>query len=121
MDLPSVRLLDTLAAQSQHSNFSVGCYCENEQRCHRSILRRILGKHGARVACGWRITKRADFGPFLSNAVFSVTRKCRKNAANLRGFLQTSGKAPGSTSLFSFPCVTKIDLQDSSSLRRDSR
>jgi uncharacterized protein YeaO (DUF488 family) len=44
------RLLDTLAALSHNSNFSVGCYCENEQRCHRSILRRILEKHGAEIA-----------------------------------------------------------------------
>ena len=43
------RLLDTLAALSHHSNFSVGCYCENEQRCHRTILRRILEKHGAKI------------------------------------------------------------------------
>src|SRR5262245_25422511 len=32
-------LLDLLAALSQHANFSVGCYCENEERCHRRILR----------------------------------------------------------------------------------
>jgi uncharacterized protein YeaO (DUF488 family) len=43
------RLRDILAALSHHSNFSVGCYCENEQRCHRTILRRILEKHGARI------------------------------------------------------------------------
>ena len=46
------RLLDTLAALSHHSNFSVGCYCENEQRCHRTILRRILEKHGAKIVSG---------------------------------------------------------------------
>jgi uncharacterized protein YeaO (DUF488 family) len=43
------RILDTLAALSHHANFSVGCYCENEQRCHRTILRRILEKHGAKI------------------------------------------------------------------------
>src|SRR5262249_32965749 len=43
------RLLDALAALSHDSNFSVGCYCEDESRCHRSILRRILEKHGAKV------------------------------------------------------------------------
>jgi len=43
------RLLDTLAALSQESNFSVGCYCEDENRCHRGILRRLLEKHGAKV------------------------------------------------------------------------
>src|SRR5512132_1691950 len=35
-------LLDALAALSHVANFSVGCYCEDEQRCHRSILRREL-------------------------------------------------------------------------------
>jgi uncharacterized protein YeaO (DUF488 family) len=44
------RLLDTLAALSKQTNFAVGCYCENEQRCHRSILREILIEHGADVA-----------------------------------------------------------------------
>lgn len=44
------RLLDALAALSHQTNFSVGCYCENEERCHRSVLRRILKKHGASVA-----------------------------------------------------------------------
>lgn len=44
------RLLALLAAMSQHQDFSVGCYCENEQRCHRSVLRELLGEHGARLA-----------------------------------------------------------------------
>ena len=39
--------LDVLAALSQHANFSVGCYCEDESRCHRSILRELLREHGA--------------------------------------------------------------------------
>lgn len=43
------RLLELLAAQSHHVNFSVGCYCENEDRCHRSVLRQILRGHGARL------------------------------------------------------------------------
>ena len=38
-----------LAAMSQQSNFSVGCYCEDEARCHRSILRALLRESGARV------------------------------------------------------------------------
>jgi uncharacterized protein YeaO (DUF488 family) len=42
-------LLSLLALLSRQSNFSVGCYCEDESRCHRSILRRILVEHGARV------------------------------------------------------------------------
>jgi len=43
------RVLETLAALSAHANFSVGCYCEDERRCHRSILRAILKEHGAKV------------------------------------------------------------------------
>ncbi len=41
------RLLDTLAALSHVANFSIGCYCEDERRCHRSILRRELTSRGA--------------------------------------------------------------------------
>ena len=36
------RVLDLLAALSQSANLSVGCYCENEERCHRSVLRSLL-------------------------------------------------------------------------------
>ncbi len=43
------RLLDLLAALSRTTNFSVGCYCEDESRCHRSILRVLLTEHGAVV------------------------------------------------------------------------
>jgi uncharacterized protein YeaO (DUF488 family) len=42
-------LLDVLAALSHSTNFSVGCYCSDEQRCHRSILRRALSERGAAV------------------------------------------------------------------------
>lgn len=41
------RVLDLLAALSHGANFSLGCYCEDEQRCHRSILRRLLAGRGA--------------------------------------------------------------------------
>jgi len=41
--------LDLLAALSHSSNFSVGCYCENAARCHRSILRQLLIARGAAV------------------------------------------------------------------------
>ena len=41
--------LDVLAALSQHGNFSMGCYCENEQRCHRSQLRALLLERGAKL------------------------------------------------------------------------
>ncbi len=43
------RTLDLLAALSQHANFSVGCYCEDEARCHRSVLRELLAERGARI------------------------------------------------------------------------
>jgi uncharacterized protein YeaO (DUF488 family) len=41
--------LDVLAALSQQSNFSVGCYCEDEAHCHRSVLRSLLLERGAKV------------------------------------------------------------------------
>ena len=44
------RTLDLLAALSHHADFSVGCYCESEARCHRSILRELLRDSGAHVA-----------------------------------------------------------------------
>ena len=44
------RLLDLLAAMSHSSNFSVGCYCEDEQSCHRRVLRGLLKKRGARIS-----------------------------------------------------------------------
>ena len=44
------RLLDLLAAFSRHTNLAVGCYCEDERRCHRSILRELLAEHGAKLA-----------------------------------------------------------------------
>jgi uncharacterized protein YeaO (DUF488 family) len=43
------RLLDVLALLSKSANFSVGCYCADESRCHRSILRRLLEARGAKV------------------------------------------------------------------------
>ena len=39
-----------LAAMSHQSDFSVGCYCEHESRCHRSVLRELLLAAGARLA-----------------------------------------------------------------------
>jgi len=44
------RALDVLAALSHGANFSVGCYCEHESRCHRSVLRRLLVERDAEVA-----------------------------------------------------------------------
>src|SRR5262245_25405813 len=50
MKRPAARqALDLLAALSHRANFSVGCYCEDESRCHRSILRALLRERGARV------------------------------------------------------------------------
>jgi uncharacterized protein YeaO (DUF488 family) len=43
------RLIALLAALSSQTNFSVGCYCENETRCHRSLLKRFLIEQGAEV------------------------------------------------------------------------
>jgi uncharacterized protein YeaO (DUF488 family) len=42
------RTLDLLAALSHQANFSVGCYCVDESRCHRSVLRELLRERGAR-------------------------------------------------------------------------
>jgi uncharacterized protein YeaO (DUF488 family) len=41
------RLLDLLAVLSHSTQFSVGCYCEEESRCHRSLLRELLDERGA--------------------------------------------------------------------------
>ena len=43
------RLLDMLAALSRQTDFSVGCYCEDESRCHRSALRALLAERGAEI------------------------------------------------------------------------
>lgn len=42
------RLLDLLAALSHHANVSVGCYCQDASRCHRSVLGELLRERGAR-------------------------------------------------------------------------
>jgi uncharacterized protein YeaO (DUF488 family) len=46
----AARLLELLAALSRDTSFSVGCYCADEGRCHRSILRELLKEKGARIA-----------------------------------------------------------------------
>ena len=43
------RELDVLAALSHHANLSIGCYCRDESRCHRSVLRELLRERGAEV------------------------------------------------------------------------
>jgi len=50
MSAPERRhLLDLLAALSSHADFSVGCYCENERRCHRLILKALLEERAAKI------------------------------------------------------------------------
>jgi uncharacterized protein YeaO (DUF488 family) len=44
------RLLDLLAALSHRTSLAVGCYCADEDRCHRSVLREVLRENGASVA-----------------------------------------------------------------------
>jgi uncharacterized protein YeaO (DUF488 family) len=44
------RWIQLLAALSHHADFSIGCYCEREDRCHRSLLKKLLRSYGARVA-----------------------------------------------------------------------
>lgn len=44
------RTLDLLAALSHDGHFSIGCYCEDEARCHRSVLRQLLSERGADIA-----------------------------------------------------------------------
>ena len=46
----AAHVLDMLAALSHQAAFSVGCYCEDEARCHRSVLRQLLAERGAEVA-----------------------------------------------------------------------
>jgi uncharacterized protein YeaO (DUF488 family) len=44
---PARRMIELLAALSRSASFSVGCYCEDESRCHRSLLRELLAEAGA--------------------------------------------------------------------------
>ena len=46
----AARSLDVLAALSHGGRFSIGCYCDDESRCHRSVLRALLEERGADVA-----------------------------------------------------------------------
>jgi len=43
------RTLDLLAALSHKAQFAIGCYCENEAHCHRSVLRELLAEKGAQL------------------------------------------------------------------------
>jgi uncharacterized protein YeaO (DUF488 family) len=46
---PAQRLIGLLAALSRNTNFAIGCYCQDESHCHRSLLRKLLLEHGALV------------------------------------------------------------------------
>lgn len=48
----AVRLIALLAALSRHTKLAVGCYCEDETRCHRWVLKALLQAHGARFSGG---------------------------------------------------------------------
>jgi len=51
MATPGARhALELVAAMSERTNLSVGCYCEDESRCHRAVLRELLAEHGAHVS-----------------------------------------------------------------------
>lgn len=43
------KVLDLLAALSATTSFSIGCYCDDERRCHRSVLRELLAERGATI------------------------------------------------------------------------
>jgi uncharacterized protein YeaO (DUF488 family) len=47
---PARHLLELLAALSHQTDLAVGCYCEDEARCHRSVLRELLADAGAELA-----------------------------------------------------------------------
>jgi uncharacterized protein YeaO (DUF488 family) len=49
---PAARVLELLAVLSRSTNFSIGCYCVDEEHCHRSTLRALLEKRGALVIQG---------------------------------------------------------------------
>jgi uncharacterized protein YeaO (DUF488 family) len=49
-DADAGRTLDLLAALSHHANFSLGCYCQDESRCHRVVLRELLKQRGAAIS-----------------------------------------------------------------------
>lgn len=74
MNLPIAgKTLDLLAALSHGTNLSIGCYCENEARCHRSVLRELLRDRGATLRRHGRTIEAAvangqDFVPHRSRS-----------------------------------------------------
>src|SRR5262245_51930444 len=76
MNVPTARrTLDLLAGLSHGSNFSIGCYCENEARCHRSVLRELLTERGASLA--WTRLQRPTL---TTGGQDSVPQECRHSA-----------------------------------------
>jgi len=64
MQAPAPRhIIDVLARLSYQANFSVGCYCEREDRCHRSLLGTLLAEHGAKIAAARAPGRLARKGP----------------------------------------------------------
>ena len=62
-----LQLLDLLAALSHSTNFSVGCYCEDESHCHRATLRKLLTARGAaivRTPCFGATNPAGPYGPY---------------------------------------------------------
>ncbi|HEY1266832.1 MAG TPA: DUF488 family protein [Candidatus Binatia bacterium] len=47
---PAARLVTLLAALSRRTDLAIGCYCEDESHCHRSLLKQLLVEHGAKTA-----------------------------------------------------------------------
>jgi uncharacterized protein YeaO (DUF488 family) len=63
MDAPGARrAIELLARLSHQADFSVGCYCEDERRCHRSVLRKLLAGRGAEMAQPRRVRDTARHG-----------------------------------------------------------
>ena len=101
------RNLDLLAALSHHGAMAVGCYCEDEARCHRSVLRGLLAERGAAIrmestSSSWSTPPRADSTPRRSkmlscapsraaSLVATHTRNSRTAPMMSAGHLWSSG------------------------------
>ena len=72
-------LLELLARMSHQTNFSVGCYCEREDRCHRSILRELLAESGARLARADKRRRSDSARPVSARSRTSTNSKRRSN------------------------------------------
>ena len=81
------RLLALLARLSHTTNFSVGCYCESEERCHRSILRELLAAHDARAGAspGRSAARPTTTDPVPNFPILAFSRQLALPLATLRG------------------------------------